>query len=505
MTNNSSHYRVMQLGKPDQKRIQKNEFFRDFDQLVTHHPDLNRNAKLVDGVPAKVENEKSRSYAVIGGEIQEIEVRRTDEYRALNGTQALLIKDFILEDSRIVSGTRGARNIDVPAPVSGYIGRVHEAQGVVDIYDRQGGEVIARIRHMDPIHVREGDNIEYGQALGKQNNKGLDYPPGVGIHVHTEVDTRYYQHYENYISDLLNGRLSVDENRRVRGIDPLPVFDDGAFRIGETNPRIQQLQEELISRGYSGAHDKPLRADGVYRLEMQPAVLAFQQDHGLTQTGDIDRSTLHIALPLSRDQAIDRMDHVERSRAPFTPLPSSDAPVRGFQPGPDDYLRHPARHGPEFERSQPSPAISTEPKGRADPRDRDHPDHAMHEGVRTKLRDLYTEQGLSIDGEKLDRLTAGVMADARRSQMTRVDLLEFSEDYDTGKPDVNGNIIAFQGDPANPASPYSATTIDQAMRTPAEDSYRQFDTATQQQTQQWDRFLAQEQELSQSRGMHHSL
>ena len=139
-----------------------------------------------------------------------------------------------------------------------------------------------------------------------------------------------------------------------------------------------------------------------------------------------------------------------------------------------------------------------------DPRDPSHPDHAMHESVRTKLCDLYAEQELSIDGDRLDRLTAGVMADARRSNMTRVDLLEFSEDYATGKPDTNGNIIAFQGDPMNPASPYSGTAIDQAIKTPVEDNYRQLETATKQHAEQWDRFITQEQELSQSRGMHYS-
>lgn len=217
-----------------------------------------------------------------------------------------------------------------------------------------------------------------------------------------------------------------------------------------------------------------------------------------------NRNGIPMQVELGPRRQPDWLDLMERDGTPFAPRSE-----RGNLPDPESmehFPRNRARPTHTYERhSHVNPEDSTHQRSTQDPRDRNHPDHAMHEGVRAKLRDLYAEQGLSIDSEKLDRLTAGVMADARRSQMTRVDLLEFSEDYDTGKVDVNGNIIAFQGDPANPASPYSATTIDQAMRTPAEDSYRQFDTATQQQTQQWDRFLAQEQELSQSRGMHHSL
>lgn len=269
------HYRLLQLGAPDRNRVQRNENFEDLDGLVTHHPDFNRNARLQEGVVIRAENHATRTYAVIGGEIQEVEARRTDEYRALGRDQILLVKDFILEDSRIRSGQYGAREVDVPAPISGYIGRVDIRNGVVDILEQRGGEVIARARHLDPIEVQVGDTIEYGQSLGTQNRRGLN--ESNGKHVHFEIDTRYYQQYENYIDDLASGRLSIDPARRTQGIEARPVVDDGVIRIGESADIVRRVQQHLNDEGFRGADNRPLQVDGVYRLSMQAAVINYQQ------------------------------------------------------------------------------------------------------------------------------------------------------------------------------------------------------------------------------------
>lgn len=310
-------YRLLQLGAPNRNGAQRNESFETLDDLVTHHPGANRNARVVDGVPQRVENPRRRSYGVVGGEIQELETARTDEYRVLTDSQVLLVKDFILEDSRLVSGAAGVRDVDVPSPLAGYVGRVDAANGVVDILDRDGGEVIARARHLNPIAVEVGDSVAYGQSLGTQNRQGL--PATAGKHVHFEIDTRYYQHYENYLADLTSGRLAIDPARRTQGIEPLPVIGDGTFRIGETSPRIRDLQQVLAAAGYRNARGNPIEVDGVYRLDMQAAVLNFQRDRGLPQSGDIDPATLQLARPPATRE-VDRPDHMDRGRAPGASL-----------------------------------------------------------------------------------------------------------------------------------------------------------------------------------------
>lgn len=295
MERNLPHYRLLQLGAPDRNRVQRNEGFNDLEDLVTHHPDRNRNAELMNGVVIRGENHVTRTYAVVGGEIQEIEAARTDEYHALGPDQVLLVKDFILEDSRIASGQQGVRQVDVPAPSAGYIGRVDARNGVVDILNERGGEVIARARHLNPIAVQLGDTIEYGQSLGTQNRQGLE--PSAGKHVHFEIDTRYYQQYENYIADLASGRLAIDSERQTQGIEARPIVDDGVIRIGESSGIVRTVQQRLNEEGFRGADNRPLQEDGVYRLSMQAAVINYQRAHGLPQTGDIDPVTLQAIAP----------------------------------------------------------------------------------------------------------------------------------------------------------------------------------------------------------------
>ena len=154
------HYRMLQLGAPNANGVQRNVGFETLEGLVTHHPGNNRHAHVVEGVPRSVENARTRSYGVVAGQNQEIETARTDEYRVLPPDQVLLVKDFILEDSSLASGASGVRDVDVPSPLAGYVGRVDARNGVVDILDRQGGEVILRARHLDPIAVQVGETVE---------------------------------------------------------------------------------------------------------------------------------------------------------------------------------------------------------------------------------------------------------------------------------------------------------------------------------------------------------
>lgn len=124
----------------------------------------------------------------------------------------------------------------------------------------------------------------------------------------------------------------------------------------------------------------------------------------------------------------------------------------------------------------------------------------MNQSVRDQVRSLYADHGIPLTDQQLDRTTACVMADARRSGMTKVTALEFSEDYATGKPDLNGNLIAYQGDPNNPATKYSATETQRAAMTQPEDSYRLFEQATQEHGQVQAQFLAQQEQISQRQG-----
>ncbi|MGO4779704.1 peptidoglycan-binding protein, partial [Lysobacter sp. 2RAB21] len=76
------------------------------------------------------------------------------------------------------------------------------------------------------------------------------------------------------------------------GTRPRPVLDDGTLRLGESGTRVRDVQEHLNGLGYVGADGQPLVADGVYRLTMQRAVLDYQREQCLPETGDIGREML---------------------------------------------------------------------------------------------------------------------------------------------------------------------------------------------------------------------
>nr|WP_312318772.1 XVIPCD domain-containing protein [Stenotrophomonas sp.] len=428
------HYRLIQLHSP---RL-GNQAVQDLDGLVTHHPGANARARIEDGVPVGVEDARRRSYGVVGGEIQELETRRTDggTASALGEDQILLTKDFILEDSRIPSGGRGVREVDVPSPVEGYVGRVSAAMGTVDIYDRAGGELRARILHMNPIHVSVGDDVAYGQALGVQSNQGLER---AGKHVHIEVDTRNYQHFENYMEDLASGRLAIDPDRRSSGIEPRPFANDGVIRIGESSPEVLVAQRVLNAHGHVGADGQPLAEDGVYRLSMQRAVINFQEANGLPPTGDLDPATMRtIAPPMFPPEVNPRMPD---QQPPYVPL-QGQADV--------------------------SSAASQNP---------------LLAQSRDAMQRLETTLGREFDHNS-ERMAASAACLAKDSGLSRVDHVLLSNATETKRQGETFFVV--QGDPGNPAHRRAHMPTEQALNAPLEQSLQRLgvDAPAQAQNQQ---------------------
>lgn len=335
----------------------RNEDVRSFGDLVTHHPKANFKAQMIDGELQNVERPSRRSHAFIGGALQEVEMLRTDEYGALKSDQVLLIKDFILEHPDHPTRSNAARAVEIPSPVAGYVGRRDDRQGLIDIYDKPDGDVIARIRHMDPISVNIGDLVVYGQSLGTQHEKGLR--PGTGKHVHMEVDTRYYQQFESYVSDLVSGRLPVQAEFR-ENVGLQVVIGDGTFRLGESNERILDLQRAMANEGYLAAGGGPLDRDGVYRPGMQGALLDFQRDHGIPQTGDIDPATLNFAPP-ARLREVDRQDHFEPGR-PMPPAEQEPPRAPGHPDHPDHRPGLPEQLEPPVNQRSPRTGSTGDPQ-----------------------------------------------------------------------------------------------------------------------------------------------
>jgi hypothetical protein len=552
-------YRVRQLVHDSAGT--RNEDVVNPDDLVTHHPIGNRGAHMRDGVILGVEDllpnyrRGDRSYAYIGGEYQEIINNQVDAYRTLKPDQVLLVKDFILEDPQPARGV-GNREVDVPSPVAGYISLVRAGGGMVEIMDHEGGDVIARVRHMSGITLGVGDTVEYGQRLGTQNNIGLG--PDAGKHVHLEMDTGYFQQYENYISDLTNGRLPVQANLR-ENVAALPVVEDNVARLGETSERVRDTQLALIEDGYRAVGNQPIVADGVYRPEIQGAVIAFQQDHGLLQTGDIDAATWQQAAHINRQAQAgpevplqpnpvligpQLLNEINPALAPervigdprFGLCPPPDPARTGRQPewtehaghtlerdmaDPINHIQPPPRavqpaDGPPL--IPPGPQING-PGRQLEPDDRQHqeeqrggppqppqrgaqlmtdPDHIAN-ATWLQAERAMSRAGIGLDErltpEQCERASAGVVADTR-TNMSRIDRVDASTftDSQTGLPKY---LIAGQGDPTTAHYKRVAVDVSDALNTSVERSSDVAKTATQTREQLQVQQLAQAQTVNQ--------
>lgn len=491
-------YRVIQKG------VTVNIPVTGFDGLVTHHPGDNRNAIMDDG--EIIQGEQRRLQAFIDGEFQEIEIPRNGKTYGLNPDQVMLKKDFILEHPDHPTMSDRARSVDVPSPISGYVGRVSAVEGLVDIRAENNGEVIARIRHMSNIPVREGDFISYGQTIGIQSDV-LTGPK----HVHIEMDTRHFQAFRNYVNDLVSGRLPVQASLR-EGVQPLPVVDDNVARLGESSERVRQVQQALIADGYRATGDAPIVADGVYRRDLQGAVVAFQQDHGLRQTGDIDQATWQQAMHINRQQTLGPVSAQPQPDAVRETIPGLDMPawlpqqdrkVEKLAPGDSDYGSatppDPARTGrspewvehephrllrdheqPQPPRQWPLPGLQPQPESTGKSDTTLHPDLAKLDDLRGRIEQLHAQHGLSLSPQEADNAAAALLLGMQKSGVKEAALVRFSVHADTQQVNPQGNLLAYGDYPLREHSATAAVSVQAATATPAETSLRELDHVRQQ-------------------------
>ena len=251
------------------------ERVRSYEDLEKHHPTWK-------------EDHARRHYATIDGEREEFAISPSGE--------RLVSKDFVLK-------VDGRTNVAVPSPVAGYVRRSDRMDrwGTVEIYDGTGPDarLVARIRHMQPIYVSDGDRVELGQSLGAQGRKA---PGKVGVHTHMDIAESHLGDFKRYIHGLDSGAITPTTNgNRIR--DPVakvvrPAEHD-ALSLGVSGPEVRHLQQSLQRLGFTGRDGRPLRSDGDFGPNTESAVRAFQRDHGLHVDGVVGKDTIRV-LALAR-------------------------------------------------------------------------------------------------------------------------------------------------------------------------------------------------------------
>ncbi|MFC4765389.1 XVIPCD domain-containing protein [Dyella koreensis] len=123
---------------------------------------------------------------------------------------------------------------------------------------------------------------------------------------------------------------------------------------------------------------------------------------------------------------------------------------------------------------------------RLDPNHPVHPDHAMHQGIRDHLVALHRDAGFTLAPDQMERLTASVLVEAKRSGLTDVTHMEFGEAVASGMGTPTIHVFqAFRGDLDDPRTEWGAVNAQQAMDVPLQHSHQQLQVVNQQLEQQY--------------------
>ncbi|GAA0285414.1 carboxyl-terminal processing protease [Gracilibacillus halotolerans] len=91
---------------------------------------------------------------------------------------------------------------------------------------------------------------------------------------------------------------------------PIQIEEDQVFAFNETNPQIKNIQTMLDGLGYDVG-----RTDGYYNKETEEAVKEFQEEHDLSVSGEIDKTTAEVIETQIRERIREGEDDLQKEKA----------------------------------------------------------------------------------------------------------------------------------------------------------------------------------------------
>ncbi len=117
-----------------------------------------------------------------------------------------------------------------------------------------------------------------------------------------------------------------------------------------------------------------------------------------------------------------------------------------------------------------------------DPRDRNHPDHALYQQALAGVHQHDVKLG-RIPDEKSEQMAASLTALAKENGMTRIDHVVFSADNGRGVK-AGENVFVVQGEMGNPAADRAFMRTDVAVNASVQSSFQQLESINQKQAQE---------------------
>jgi hypothetical protein len=114
-------------------------------------------------------------------------------------------------------------------------------------------------------------------------------------------------------------------------------------------------------------------------------------------------------------------------------------------------------HGPDAVRELSDPA---------------HPDYAMYRSTSVQVMELHARSGIDLNRGQVDQLTAGLVIEAKRSDMTAIEDVQFGKDFRPDRPTLRA-FEAFGDDVDYPKSRTASIEALKALDVPLESSNQQ--------------------------------
>jgi hypothetical protein len=101
-----------------------------------------------------------------------------------------------------------------------------------------------------------------------------------------------------------------------------------------------------------------------------------------------------------------------------------------------------------------------------------HPDHGMYRSTSMQVLELHARSGIDLDRVQVDQLTAGLVIEAKRSDMTAIEDIQFGKDFSPDRPTLRA-FEAFGDDIDKPRSRTASIEALKALDVPLEASNQQ--------------------------------
>ncbi|SOT93567.1 XVIPCD domain-containing protein [Xanthomonas arboricola] len=144
--------------------------------------------------------------------------------------------------------------------------------------------------------------------------------------------------------------------------------------------------------------------------------------------------------------------------------------------------------------SSPNLAAPNAPSRTLTPAETGHPDHAMHQQIRSKVEKLDAANGRTFDATS-EWMTASLLTLAKDNGLTRVDHVLLSEK--TKDTPAAQTLFVVQGDPKDPAMLRAHMQTADAAQRPVQESFTQLESVNQRLAHERTQEIAMEQQRSQ--------